>query len=148
MSGWSLAFAEDIDPALYTKKSFVMVFAAKEYRQAFKVAQDAQKQTGIPLNLRGLTPHPQSHLTFSRQECTESAFEYPCYLTRAYDDDGEYLTIDWSTGFEDFRPGYFIVTAAGGEPNAASLTATLQRVKKSFPDAYIKTTRVYVGCMH
>lgn len=135
-------------PDAWTKQSFVIVYATKEYRHALRVAQDVARKTGVRLNLRGLSPHPQSHLTFSLQECANSEFDYPCYLTRAYDDDGEYLTIDWSNGFDDFQPGYFIVTAAGGNPGDPQLAKTLQRVKPIFPGAYIKTTRVYIGCMH
>lgn len=148
MSGPQFAHAEEVDPNLFTKKSFVILFSGKDYQQALRTARQAAKQTKIPLNLRGLSWHAANKLTFSKQSCRASAFDYPCYLTRAYDDDGEYVTIDWSNGFDDFQPGYFIVTAAGGDPGDPQLATTLQRVKSVFPDAYIKTTRVYIGCMH
>lgn len=142
----ALVLAQGSGP--WVKKSFVILASTPTYQQALQVAKDAAKQTGIRLDLRGLTRHPENKLTFSQKTCDGMGFDYPCYLTRAYDADGEYLTIDFSGGFEDFRPGYFIVTAAGNEPGASHLKVTLARVRTHFPDAYLKTTRVYVGCMH
>lgn len=147
-SGLHIAHAEESDPNLFIKKSFVILFASKDYEHALRTAQQAAEKTKILLNLRGLSRHASNKLTFSKQACLDDGFDYPCYLTRAYDADGEYVTIDWSNGFDDFQPGYFIVTAAGGDPGDPQLTKTLQRVKPAFPDAYIKTTRVYIGCMH
>lgn len=148
ISGVHFAHAEEVDPNLFIKKSFVILFATKDYQQALRAARLAAEKAKLSLNLRGLKWHASNKLTFSKQGCRDDGFEYPCYLTRAYDDDGEYVTIDWSNGFDDFQSGYFIVTAAGGDPGAPQLTKTLQRVKPVFPDAYIKTTRVYIGCMH
>ncbi len=148
MSEFHCTYAEEIDPNLFIKKSFVILFASKDYQYALQIAKQVAEETKIPLNLRGLSKHTSNKLTFSKQACRDAGFEHPCYLTRAYDEDGEYVTIDWSNGFEDFQPGYFIVTAAGGKPGDAQLAKTLRRVKSVFPDAYVKTTRVYIGCMH
>lgn len=58
------------------------------------------------------------------------------------------LSVEWSDGYSSFRPGYYIVIAASAYPDTGDLGVLLAKVKRVYPDAYIKEGLVYHGCMH
>ena len=71
-----------------------------------------------------------------------------CYVARGRFDDGEYISIEYSSAYEAFAAGYYVVLAASGFKGNGAIHATLDRVRLKYPDAYIKTSRVYLCCFH
>ena len=129
------------------QKSFLIVKSTPSYREALKVARSASRKLGYTLNLRSLSKGPESALTFSKEECARNNWDYPCYTPRGRYDDGIFVSIETSSPsyYPGFEPGYFIVIAAGGDEASKS---ALPVVKQHYPDAYIKSTRVWMGCAH
>lgn len=113
------------------------------------MVQRAHDKLGIAINLRGLIHDPTHGLTWPKAECErDPLYPFPCYLARGRFDGGVYLSIERSNAYRSFQPGYFMVIAASGEPGSPDLLTTLKTTKSVFPDAYVKTEKVYHGCLH
>lgn len=127
----------------YVTKSFLIISSTKKYNKALSKAQKAANSLVIPLDLRGATKDPDGGLTSTQ---VDESGEKVGYWPRGRYDDGEYISIEFSSAFEGFTPDYYIVIVASGE--RSSLEELLPKVKKYFKDAYIKDTRVYMGSIH
>ena len=144
-----LAAAANDDPDPWVTVGFVIVRSTTDYREARRIVDEAKDRLGIPVDLRGLVFDGEHGLTFSPEVCEKEALSpFPCYLARGRTDAGVYLSIERSDAYASFRPGYFLVFAANGDPESAELKATLAKVRGLFKDAYLKGGKVYQGCLH
>ena len=130
------------------QKNFLILHTTKSYDAALKTARGAASSLACPLNLRSLKPDKADGLTFSRAECDSNGWDYPCYVARGRYDDGTYVSIERSDAYDGFRKGYYIVIAASGDRQSEDLKNALTKVRPRYKDAYLKATRVYMGCMH
>jgi hypothetical protein len=101
----------------------------------------------MTLDLRGLAPNKESGLTFSKAACKEDEIDYPSYFARGRED-GIYVSIEYSDAYPAFAKGYYIVVAASGSKNEPDMQATYKKIKAYSKDAYFKSSKVYMGCMH
>jgi hypothetical protein len=130
---------------------FLIIGSTKSYEKALEFLRKAAAQSGVPIDLREVVFDPNFGLTFSKQAMEAAGdplYTYPWYLHRGRGDDGVYLSIERSDSYDSFAPGFFVVMAASGAPQSAELTETLEKVKRWYPDAYVKSASVYFGCMH
>jgi hypothetical protein len=136
------ASSEDfMDP--WSEKSFVILMSTKSYDNARKVAEEASKSLKIKLNSRGLSPHIITGLTFDEKTCLAPPIEdYPCYVRREKYDDGEYISIEYSTEYKEMKPGYYIVIAFSGDKKTT--ITVLSKSKTHFKDASQKTVKIYM----
>ncbi|MBK7884672.1 MAG: hypothetical protein IPJ81_13490 [Chitinophagaceae bacterium] len=133
----------------YVKKDMLILFSTKSFKDAQKFAKQASKNLLIktdPDLVDSITPNEEEGLTFTRTHCQDSHFEYPCYVARGRGDDGEYISIEYSTWINGFKDGYYIVIAASGDKEITQ--PSLKKIKKVYKDAYVKQTEVYMGCIH
>ncbi len=128
--------------------AFVVVGTARDYQLATRVADRAASTLGVPLDLRGLVFDPAYGLTLPAEACTDPLYPYPFYLPRGRWDEGAYVSIEQSDGYDALRPGYFVVIAASGMPRSDKIEAALANARRSYPDAYVFREKVYFGCMH
>jgi hypothetical protein len=136
----------DIDP--WVEKAFVIIKSTKSFTEANTIATEAATWLGLNLNFRGLSESKKIGLTFSRSICNEDGFSYPCYLARGRWDDSAYVSIEYSNAYRGFRKGYYIVVVASGYPNDSVVSDVLEKARKTYKDAYLKITKVYIGCIH
>jgi hypothetical protein len=129
-------------------KAFVILKKTSSYADARAVASDAAEQLALRMNLRDLAPDPTLGLTFSEDACKSGFGEFPCYVPRGRFDDGVYISIEYSGSYEGMEDGLYLVVLASGAPHDRAVRAALRRAKGAFPDAVIKTTPVYHGCLH
>ncbi len=135
---------DEIIASQYVKTQFLIAKSTKSYKEAKQFAVDLAKKTGIKLDLRGLSYHEKLKLSFSQQVCENEGYDvYPCYYPRGRMA-GVFISIEYSNSYEGFSKGYYIVIVANGD----DIKQTLPQVKSIVKDAYIKTTTVYMGCMH
>jgi hypothetical protein len=129
-------------------KKIVIVLSTKDYATAKKIAGEASKKLGKPLNLNGLKPNKELGLTHSKEDC--ESFGYPCYIPRGEGnaENSDYISVEYSNGYEGFAKGYYIVVAGIGDPKTNYLNQVLTNAKKYYKDAYAKQTKVWYGCMH
>lgn len=126
------------------KKHFLIAKSTKNYTEAKAFASKLSTQTHIKLNLREMHYNKALGLTQSQKVCEENSFEYPCYWSRGRYDDGVYISVEYSDAYLGFSKGYYIVIVASGE----YAKRTLRSIKPFVKDAYVKSTKIYMGCMH
>ena len=113
-----------------------------------KFTKHASKNLKFKLDFRGLNSDKTLGLTSNKTACEEEGFDYPCYVPRGRWNNGVYISIEYSSGYEGFKSDYYVVIAASGEKNDQSLKEKLPFIKKIVPDAYLKNSKVYMGCVH
>jgi hypothetical protein len=128
-------------------KYFAIIRSTTDYQEALTCAKDAAKRLGWKLDLRGLSKCAETGLTFSKAVCEEGGGSYPSYMPRGRYDDGEYVSIEYSSEYTGFRNGYYIVMIASGH-EAKAVKRALAAAIKYFPDAYVRSSKVYMGCIH
>lgn len=72
------------------------------------------------------------------------------YLERRYNTNHtneEYLSIEKSEAYEGFIKDYYIIVA-GIYEDQSSAEKSLKRYRTIVPKAYIKKTKIYMGCIH
>ena len=136
------------EPSPWVEKSFVILKSTSSYAEALSFTTTAATRLAVKLDLRELSANKKLGLTFPKAWCEGEWGEYPCYIPRGRHDDGVYLSIEHSSGYKGFTPGLYIVIMANGYKGDEQLGAALARARSVYPDAYAKTTSVYMGCMH
>jgi hypothetical protein len=139
-------WAQDEEP--YLKKYVLIAHAGKDYSKAIDVAKKLSTQLKLKIDLRGLKPNEELGLSDNKTICEERFGSFPCYVSRAQFPDGQYISIEFSDSYQDFAKGYYIVVVAQYQKKNTKLTSLLSKTKRIVPDAYIKQTAVYTGCMH
>jgi len=148
----ALATPVDTDPMAnqFQEVAFVIAASEKTYSQAVLKAATLAEQSGIVFQTNGTNFDPKykaenGGLTYPKHICESNNWDYPCYISRGRWDEGSYITVEYSSAIQGFTPGLYVVIAASG--NKEELTPSLNTVKHFVPDAYMKTSSVYIGCM-
>lgn len=145
---FSKAKAQDSAQAeMFVKKDFLILSSTKNYQMALTTAKAASFSTHIRLDLRGLSENKESGLSFSKQDCEKEELDFPSYYARGRDDD-VYISIEYSDAYREFAKGYYIVVAASGNKQEKEMQAAYKKIKANYKDAYFKSSKVYMGCMH
>ena len=124
-------------------KSFLIIQSTKSYNGALKKAKLACNKLSLTLNLRNLIQDKDEGLT-SNDVC--ECGEKHGYIPRGRFDDGNYISIEYSSAYDSFSSGYYIVVVASG--NNETVNSMLPEVKEHYKNAYVKKSKVYMGCMH
>jgi hypothetical protein len=136
------------DTSMYVKKDFLILMSTKSYAAALAKAKQVSASQRIPLQLRGLSANKISGLSYSKQECDKEELDYPSYYARGRWDDGLYVSIEYSDAYTEFVKGYYIVVAASGSKEENEIKSAYNKIKQANKDAYFKSSKVYMGCMH
>jgi len=139
---------EPPEPPDVAPKSFVIVRSTTSYDEARAVAVAAAEQLAFRLNLRELAPDTALGLTFPEDDCKNEFGSFPCYVPRGRWDDGVYVSVEHTSSYEGFEEGFYIVVLASGSPRDRNVRAALRRAKTAYPEASIRTTPIYLGCIH
>jgi hypothetical protein len=138
-----------VDPDCYVTNEFLIAGSHTDYPSALKQAKKVATASGYELDLRGLKPAAGTGLSFDDSSCIEDFREAPpCYIARGRFDDGVYVSVEYSTAYEGFRPGYYIVVAASANVGNTIVAPALAKVRRIVPSAYVKKSKVYMCCMH
>ncbi len=143
------AFAYDHNLDEWADKSFLIIHSTHNYKEARGVAEESSKKLGLELKLRDLLENSKIGLTFPKDICKDNDWEYPCYIARGRYDDGLYVSVEYSNAYSGFAEGLYIVIVLGDFKSSDQyLLETLRKAKMYYPDAYVKSTKVYLGCIH
>jgi hypothetical protein len=133
---------------MFVKKDFLIILSTKDYKAALATAKQASSSMNIQLQLRGLAENKESGLTIPKEDCEKAGEEYPAYYARGRWDDGAYISIEYSDAYSGFSKGYYIVIAASGSKEEKEIQSVYKKIKPKYKDAYFKSSKVYLGCMH
>ncbi len=131
-------------------KDIVILQSTRDYAAALAGAKQAAARLHRPLQLAGNRPNKALGLSASQAACDGDGYGYPCYTPRGTGDaqDSDYISVEFSNGYQGFAKGYYIVVAALVPPRPAALRQTMARIRRAYPAAYAKRTAVWFGCMH
>lgn len=132
----------------YVPKHFLIAASTKDYSAALKKASWLADSLSLDLDLRGLMENQDIGLTASEEWCEDAAWGFPCYLPRGRQDDGNYISIEWSNAIKGFSPGYYVIIVSSQSKRNEEIKSMLTRLRHFVADAYIKSSEVYIGCMH
>jgi hypothetical protein len=141
----SVSTSQDPD---VVRKSFVIIKSTPNYAEARALAAVAAERLAIRLDLRDLAPDGSAGLTFPEEACKNEFGAFPCYVPRGRWDDGVYISVEHSSSYEGFEEGLYVVMLASGSPRDRAIGAALRRAKGPYPDVFVKTAPVYLGCIH
>ncbi len=136
------------DAAAFVDKYFLIIASTKSVDEATSIANSAAKKTGLAFHNNGLKANSAYGATYPADSCKKWGEEYPCYFARGRYDDGAYITVEYSTPYDGFQKGYFIVIAVNGSLEDDEFKLAVKKVKKTYPKSYVKKSKVYLGCMH
>lgn len=136
------SFAQD-DYQPYINQSFLIISSSTDFNSAEKIAKKAKKK--LKLDYPTSVFYPDKSKGFKTDEVCGCG-EVHGYFPRGSHDNGNYVSIEYSSGYDGFTEGYYIVIVASGEK--ALVQKELSKVKKHFAQAYIKNSEIYVGCRH
>lgn len=136
----------DPDGEPYRYKEFVIIKSSPSFKEAADSAAQAAAELSVGLNLRGLSPNLRTGLTLSKEDCTRSELAYPCYVPRGRRDDGSYASVEWSSEYDLFAKGLYVVMIASDVPGSSRNRRMLEAARRVYPKAYAKQAKMYVGC--
>ena len=130
-------------------KDILILRSTKVYAAALETARQAAARLHTRLDLEGYRPNPQSGLSLSKVACAENGFGYPAYVARGRENEAtNFVSIEYSNGYDGFTKGYYLVVAAIGQPGSAVVLQATSAARQWYSDAYVQRTRVWVGCVH
>jgi len=157
--GAATAFGQVTKTKDYYKveNDFLIIASKKDYREAQKIAREASQKLKVTYNTRGaLLDTITGNLKYSKDTCEAIGGKnnYPCNRIRGLlgvspepKDNGIYITIEQTYHYTNLTKGYFAVVAGSGNPGDKDLKTYLTKVKKLYPDSYIKrVTLFYDAC--
>ncbi len=139
---------QDKEPEPYIEKSFLIIASTQDLKEAQRIAKTASTKTGFALKDTKLQADELIGASFCEDSCKVYGWEFPCYVGRGRYDDGVYVSVEYSNAYSGFKKGLFIVIAANGNKTEKEMKDAMTKVKLHYPKSYIKTTKVYIGCMH
>jgi hypothetical protein len=143
--------AEEAD---FMADRYVVVFAV--YKTFAAAQQDAVKiadASGLPFSMEGRVYDEKRGLIYP-DTYEDEAFRGG-YLARSYDTtvlpgketETQYLSVERSDGYDGFKPGFYMVVA-GIREASGDASQQADRFRTWAPTAYVKKTRIYLGCLH
>ncbi|MCJ8290809.1 MAG: hypothetical protein HRT58_14285 [Crocinitomicaceae bacterium] len=136
------SFSQD-DYVSHIDRSFLIIASSIDFEAAQKTALKAKNKLGLdyPTSIY----YPDESEGFKTDEVCGCG-EVHGYFPRGGYDGGNYVSIEYSSGYDGFAEGYYIVIVSSGQK--AAVQKELSKVKKHFAQAYIKNSEIYVGCRH
>ncbi|MFC7337801.1 hypothetical protein ACFQY0_11475 [Haloferula chungangensis] len=147
----SLMKAQEEEPM--TKERHVAILSAyKIFADARKDAEKIAKASEVPFSMEDRVYDEKRGLIYP--DDFDDEVYAGGYVARRYDmthvADGDtqtaFLSVEKSDAYDGFTPGYYIVVA-GIQESRESALKQIAKFKKWAPTAYVKKTKIYLGCL-
>lgn len=132
----------------FTLKKMQVIHSDKSYETSLQFANKVGMQLDLILDHGVLKLFKGDGLSFGKHTCMENFGSYPCYVPRGRYDDGAYNIIEYSNDYSGFAKGYYMVMAAMFDSENNEVKILHDKATTIYRDAYIKTTDVYMDCIH
>lgn len=129
----------------YANKDFIIIGSLENFEAALILAIEAASKLNIELDINDTALEEGQLVNTNEETCKKLLFEGRCYLPRGRYDDGKYISIERSNAYQEFTPGYFILVAGSDFTEENTMTEFLEEVKTLYDDAYIKSTKIFMG---
>lgn len=142
ISSVTFADEQDIEGDFYSNKYILILKSTKNYNEAVNFALDAGKKLNLKFDNENKRYSKEKGIYF---EGIEDDDYNGGYYPRRYA--GEYVTLENSGYYEGLTEGYIIVVG-GIYDDKESSTKALRNAEKIYSDAYVKKTKMWMGCIH
>lgn len=148
-----LVRAEAAEPDSMESRYVAILSVYPQFAEAKDDATKIAKASGVPFSMEGRVYDKKRGLIYP-DNFGDEVFR-GAYVARRYDttvlagkeDETVFLSVERSDGYEGFKPGFYMVVA-GILENQTEAGARASRFRPWAPTAYVKKTRIYMGCMH
>jgi hypothetical protein len=145
---WGLNVQAQTKESTYVKKEFLIIYSGNDYASCHKKAVEASTKLKVKLNLRQLNANKAIGLSLSEMNCESEHGFFPCYVARGKNDDGAYVSIEYSDAYIDFEKGNYLVILSSYPAGHAGNRLLFERAQKIYKEAVLKSSKVYTGCIH
>jgi hypothetical protein len=126
----------------YVSAGILIVASSPSYDGALRAAKRYSRRSGKPYDPYGRVFDAEYGLHFDDTYDDHLAGRY---IPRRYDD--EVVTVEQSDGYPGFKPHLYIVVA-GIVDRRVDARERLRPARRLAPGAYVKPSRLYMGCYH
>ena len=125
----------------------------KSFAAAKADAEKMAKAAKVPFSMEGRVYDKKRGLIYP-DDFEDEVFRGG-YVARRYDKtllegsekETQYLSVERSDGYEGMKPGFYMVIAGIQDTRAAAMKQ-IAPYKKWAPTAYVKKSKIYMGCLH
>lgn len=128
----------------YIDRSFLIIRSTTDFSDAKRSAEKAAVRLELEAQITDCDPHPTQG--FECEWLCGCGEMHESHVPRGRYDDGNYVSVEFSSDYSEFEQGYYIVVASSGDEK--DVLPFLDQVRRQYPNAYAKTAEVYIGCMH
>lgn len=133
---------EIIEEDFYSDRYILILKSTKDYNEAVDFARNAAKKLGLKFDNENRRYSKEKGIYFEGiQDDDYNGGYYP----RRYTD--EFISLENSSSYQGFRDGFIIVVCGIHNDKRASNQA-LAKIKPFYADAYVKKTKMWMGCIH
>ena len=139
--------AQDADPSAYVESYVVIAGESEDFTSIEGRAKELSAKTSIRYDAGGLVWDSVKGLIFPGN--SDDAIYAGSYHLRRYDDNR--ISIEMRDHYFDVKPGDIskkMIIVAGIYGSKADAAKRLKQVKAFAPSAYIRRTKIYMGCIH
>lgn len=133
---------QDIDGDFFADRYILILSATKDYEEALNFARNAAKKLKFEFDNENKRYSKRKGIYF---EGIDDDDYNGGYYPRRYSD--EFISLENSEGYEGFKGGYIIVVG-GIYGDRKSSSQALAKVKTLYSNAYVKKTKMWMGCIH
>lgn len=126
----------------YSDRYILILKSTKDYNEAVNFARDASKKLSIEFDNENTRYSKEEGIYY---EGTDDPLYEGKYYPRRYTE--EFISLENSGYYKGFADGFIIVVGGIYNDRKASKQA-LGKVKTVYHDAYIKKTKMWMGCIH
>jgi hypothetical protein len=146
-----MAANNDIAQDSILMKHLIILGSNPKYEVILREAKEISKKTGIPYCSRGMIFDKKRGLIWPdnfEDEMWAGGYAPRRYNTQCDAEAGrETITIEYSSAYKGFTKGLFIIVG-GIQDDDKAAAKMIKKYKRVVPDAYVKKTPIYMGCMH
>lgn len=137
----------------YAERHIAILSAYKTFDEAKADAEKISKASQVPFSMMGRVYDKKLGLIYPADEETEvmKAEDFPRLYDTTVIKEGEeetpFLSVEKSDAYEGFAPGFYIVVAGINETRDLALKRA-EKFKTWASTAYVKKSKLYMGCRH
>jgi hypothetical protein len=138
----ALTGKEILEGEFFSDRYILILKSTKDYNEALNFARNAARKLKLEFDNDNRRYSKKKGIYF---EGIPDDDYNGGYYPRRYSD--EFISLENSDGYKGFKKGYILVVGGIYNDRRASNEA-LGRVKAVYPDAYVKKTKMWMGCIH
>jgi hypothetical protein len=138
---------------LVEERHVAILSVYKSFASARADAEKIARASKVPFSMEGRVYDKKRGLIYP--DNFEDEVFRGAYVARRYDKtylagsdkQTAYLSVERSDAYEGFKPGFYMVVAGIGSTREAALKQAA-KFKAWAPTAYVKKTKIFMGCLH